>query len=109
EGLTPADYGEAYIKIVESGEGERHDHWVKVGEVSNIHNILFAINKPTEGAINITYTEDGSYTISSPFEGNYLRMADQAEGEIVADSVQPFNLRSLYRLGGIAFVIPEPI
>ena len=109
EGLTPADDGESYIKIVESGEGERHDHWVKVGEVSNIHNILFAINKPTEGAINITYTEDGSYTISSPFEGNFLRMADQAEGEVLADSVQPFNLRSLYRLGGIAFVIPEPI
>ncbi len=109
DGLTKSDNGEEYLKIVESGDGERHDHWVKVGEVSNIHNILFAINKPTEGAINITYTEDGNYTLSSPFEGEYLRMADQAEGEVFADSVQPFNLASLYRMAGTAFVVPEPI
>lgn len=109
EGLTPDENGDSYLKIVESGGGERHDHWVKVGEVSNIHNILFAINKPTSGAINITYTEDGNYTISSPFEGNFMRMADQMEGTVLADSVQPFNLRSLYRMGGIAFVVPEPV
>ncbi|MAP81282.1 MAG: cytochrome C biogenesis protein [Aequorivita sp.] len=109
EGLTPSETGEEYLQIVESGEGQRHDHWVKVGEVSNIHNILFAVNKPTDGAINIQYTEDGNYTISSPFEGDYMRMADQAQGSVVADSVQPFNLRSLYRLGGISFVAPTPV
>lgn len=109
EGLTPNESGEEYIKIVESGGGERHDHWVKVGEVSNIHNILFAVNVPTEGAINITHTEDDNYTISSPFEGDYMIMAEQKEGSVAADSVQKFNLRSLYRLGGISFVVPEPI
>ncbi|MBK5214180.1 MAG: cytochrome c biogenesis protein CcsA [Flavobacteriaceae bacterium] len=109
EGLTKSENGEEYLKIVESGDGERHDHWVKVGEVSDIHNILFAINKPTEGAINITYSEEGNYTISSPFEGNFMRMADQMQGEVVADSLQPFNLRSLYRMAGISFVVPEPI
>src|SRR5690554_456390 len=109
EGLTPDETGEEYLKIVESEGGERHDHWVKNGEVSNIHNILFAVNKPTEGAINITTHDDGSYTVSSPFEGNYLRMADQFEGAVVADSVQDFNLASLYQLGGIGFVIPEPL
>jgi len=109
EGLTPNDNGEEYIKIVESGDGERHDHWVKVGEVSNIHNILFAVNDPTEGAINITYSEEGDYTISSPFEGDFMRMADQMQGEVLADSTQPFNLRSLYRMGGISFVVPDPV
>ncbi|MDN3723675.1 cytochrome c biogenesis protein CcsA [Aequorivita sp. SDUM287046] len=109
EGLTPSENGAEYLKIVESGDGERHDHWVKVGEVSNIHNILFAINKPTEGAINISYSEVGGYSLKSPFEGNYLRMADQAQGEVFADSTQQFNLRSLYRLGGISFVVPEPV
>lgn len=109
EGLVPNETGEEYIKIVEAGDGERHDHWVKVGEVTSIHNILFAINKPTEGAINITITEDGTYTISSPFEGDFMRMADQFKGTVAADSVQPFNLRSLYRLGGMSFVLPEPV
>ncbi len=109
QGLIKTEDGDEYLKIVESGGGQRHDHWLKVGEVSNIHNILFAINKPTEGAINITYGPDGNYTISSPFEGDYMRMADQAQGTVVADSVQPFNLRSLYRMGGMAFVVPEPV
>ena len=109
EGLTPDESGEEYLQIVESGEGERHDHWVKNGEVSNIHNILFAVNKPTDGAINISVSEDGTYTIASPFEGNYMRMADQMQGEVVADSVQPFILRSLYTMGGISFVAPEPL
>lgn len=109
EDLVKSENGESYLKIVESGEGERHDHWVKVGEVANIHNILFAINNPTEGAINITYSEDGTYTISSPFEGSYMRMADQYEAVVIADSVQPFNLRSLYRMAGMAFVAPEPV
>ncbi len=109
EGLTPSEDGEEYLKVVEAGDGERHDHWVKVGEVSEIHNILFAVNEPTKGAINISYSEDGDYTISSPFEGNFMRMADQMQGEVIADSVQTFNLRSLYRMAGISFVIPEPI
>ncbi len=109
EGLTESESGDEYLKIVEAGDGERHDHWVKVGEVSDIHNILFAINNPTPGAINITYSEDGSYTISSPFEGDYMRMADQMQGAVAADTVQPFNLRSLYRMAGISFVVPEPV
>lgn len=109
EGLVAAEDGAEYLKIVESGDGERHDHWLKVGEITNIHNILFAINKPTEGAINITYSEDGNHTISSPFEGSFLRMADQMEGEVLADTVQTFNMRSLYRMAGTSFVIPDPV
>src|SRR5690554_1577016 len=88
EGLTPDENGEEYLKIVESGGGERHDHWVKVGDISNLHNILFTVNNPTEGAINITISDDGEATISSPFEGEYMIMADQSEGVVVADRVQ---------------------
>ena len=36
-------------------------------------------------------------------------MADQSEGLVTADSVQPFNMRSLYQLAGISFVVPDPI
>src|SRR5690554_4593909 len=109
EGLIPDENGEEYLQIVESSAGERHEHWVKNGEVSNIHNVLFALNNHTEGAINISVSEDGDYTISSPFEGDYMRMADQKEGAVAADSVQTFNLRSLYQLGGMGFVVPEPL
>ena len=109
EGLIPSEEGEEYLKIVEAGDGSRHEHWLKSGEVANIHNILFALNSPTEGAINIDVDSTGAYSIRSPFEGTFMRMADQQQGIVVADSVQPLELRSLYQLAGTAFVFPESI
>ena len=108
EGLIPDENGDEYLKIVEAGDGDRHDHYLKSGEVASIHNILFALNKPTEGAINFT-TNDSLYTIQSPFEGDFLRMADQFKGSLQKDSLQPLLLRSLYNTGGMQFVIPDPV
>ncbi|WP_373058731.1 cytochrome c biogenesis protein CcsA [Zunongwangia sp. H14] len=109
ETLVPSEDGERYLKIVEAGGGERHDHFLKEGEVSNIHNTLFTLNNPTEGAINITLNEDEEYTIDSPFAGDYMRMADQKQGLLVQDSTQTLMLRSLYNIGTLQFVIPEPV
>ncbi len=108
EGIIPSNEGEDYLKIVESGTGKREEHWLKSGEVQNIHNVLFALNKPTDGAINLLIEGD-STAIESPFPGNYMIMADQTKGSVVADSLQPFHLRSLYQLGGMSFVVPEPV
>lgn len=108
EGLVEDENGEEYLKIVEASGGSRHEHYLKNGEIANIHNILFALNKPTDGAINIQYKGD-DYSIKSPFEGSFLRMADQFKGQLVADSLQPLMLRSLYNTAGMQFVIPEPV
>ncbi|TDI72266.1 MAG: cytochrome C biogenesis protein [Bacteroidetes bacterium] len=108
EGFIPSEDGDEYLKIVEAGDGNRHDHWLKVGSETLIHNIAFTINNPKAGAINIFVT-DNEYTIESPFEGSFLRMADQFQGRVVADSVQPLNLRSLYQVANMAFVFPEPV
>lgn len=107
-GLVETEDGENYLKIVEAGDGNRHDHYLKEGEVSNIHNILVAFNVPTKGAINITYKND-EYYIESPFDGSYMRMADQKQGLVIKDSLQPLMLRSLYQTAGMQFVIPEPV
>ena len=109
EKLIENPKGDNYLKIVEAGGGSRHDHYLKEGEVSNIHNVLFSLNKPTEGAINIQLTQDGEYLIESPFEADYMRMADQKKGSLVADSIQPLMLRSLYTMGNMQFVIPDPV
>lgn len=108
EGLIEDPEGDNYLKIVESGGGERHDHFLKEGEVSNIHNILFTLNSPREGAINIHY-EDGQYKIDTPYEGTFMRMADQKEGSVAKDSTQTLMLRSLYNMAGMQFVIPDPV
>lgn len=106
EEIKPDPKGVLYLKMVESGDGTRHEHFLKEGEVQNIHNMLFSLNKFTEGATNIMVT-GSTYTIETPFEGQFMRMADKLQGKVTKDSVQPLMMRSLYNLGGVQFVFPE--
>jgi cytochrome c-type biogenesis protein CcsB len=99
--------GDTYIKLVESGDGTRHEHFLKEGEVQNIHNLLFAFNKPTDGAVNISKSGD-KYTFQAPFGGTFMRMADKLQGSVAKDSVQDLMFRSLYNVGGAQFVFPDP-
>jgi cytochrome c-type biogenesis protein CcsB len=104
ETIKETPNGDVYLKLVESGDGSRHEHMLKEGEVQNIHNVLFALNKPTKGAINI---DTKTNTILTPFDGQFMRMADKLQGKVAKDSVQELMYRSLYNLGGSQFVIPD--
>ncbi|WP_345170352.1 cytochrome c biogenesis protein CcsA [Algibacter aquimarinus] len=105
EDIIPDENGEEYLKMVEGG----HNHFLKVGEVQSVHNILFSLNKPTPGAINITY-KNNELTINSPYDGDYMTMATQARGTLVKDSIQPLILRSLYNIAeNIQVVFPKPV
>jgi len=108
EGMIPDEKGNEFLKIVEAGDGNRHDHYLESGQVASIHGVLFSLNKRTDGAINIT-SSDSIYSIQSPFEGNFMRMADQMQGGVLKDSLQQLQLRSLYSMAGMQFVIPEPV
>lgn len=105
-GIVSDSQGDFYLKLVESSEGSRHDHYLKEGSVLSIHNILFSFNQPTPGAINISMN-GGDYRINSPFEGTFLRMADQFQGTVKAHNEELLNFRSLYQLAGMQFVLPE--
>ena len=98
--------GKLFFKMVESSGGSRHEHYLEGGTVTNIHNVLFALNKPTKGAINITVKVTET-TIESPFDGQFMRMADKLQGTVTKDAVQPLIFRSLYNVGGAQFVFPE--
>ncbi|AWG22545.1 cytochrome C biogenesis protein [Flavobacterium faecale] len=98
--------GTVYMKIVEAGDGGRHEHFLKAGEVQNIHNVLFSLNKFTEGAININ-TTGKEFTIQTPFEGDFMRMADKLKGKVTKNDVQPLMMRSLYSIGEMRFVLPD--
>jgi len=106
EQIQPDENGIYFLKMVESGDGSRHEHFLKEGEVQNFHNVLYAFNKPTPGAINITKDGD-NYTIETPFEGDFMRMADQLKGTVAKDQTQELMFRSLYNIGGAQFVFPE--
>lgn len=108
EGLIPGPEGKSYLKIVEAGDGQRHEHFLENGKVASVHNVLFALNSKTDGAINI-FTTDSVYQIQSPFEGDFMRMADQFRGTIAKDSLQQLQLRSLYNTANMQFVIPDSL
>jgi cytochrome c-type biogenesis protein CcsB len=104
--IKPDDKGIMFLKMVEAGGGQRHEHYLKEGEVQSIHNILFALNKYTKGAVNITINDKES-SIETPFNGNFMRMADQMKGNVVKDTKADLMYRSLYNVGGSQFVFPE--
>ena len=108
EDIVPDETGENYLKIVEASDGGAHNHFLKEGQIMIIHNVLFTLNSPTKGAINITNNEDGIF-IESPFEGDYMIMATMSEGKLVKDSVQPLHLRSKYAFGNFQMVFPKPV
>jgi len=104
--VKPDHKGTVYLKLVEAGQNGREEHYLKSGEVQNIHNVLFALNKFTKGAININ-TTGKMYTIKTPFAGNFMRMADKFQGQVVQDIEQPLMMRSLYSIGEKRFVFPD--
>lgn len=106
--IIPDDSGESYLKVVEAGDGMPHNHFLKVGQVSNLHNVLISLNKYQEGAVNITNTEDGLF-INSPYEGEFMTMATGTTGKLVKDSLQPLVLRSRYIIGTMQLVFPKPV
>jgi len=107
EGLVLDPDGDRYLKIVEANDGNRHEHFLKEGEIASIHNVLFTLNNSVEGAINIR-SDSGLYYIESPFSGTFMRMADQFKGEIIENKEQELLLRSLYAIPNFQFVIPDP-
>lgn len=106
ETIKPNEAGKTYLKLVESSDGTRHEHYLESGKVESLHGILFAFDKPTNGAINIMKQGEG-YVLQSTFDGDYMRMADQQKGIVVKDSIQPLMFRSLYNIAGAQFVLPE--
>ncbi len=108
KGLVPGTTGNTYLKIVEAGDGQRHEHFLENGKVVSIHGVLFSLNNETEGAINI-FTNGGKYQIESAFDGSFMRMADQFQGSLAKDSLQPLQLRSLYNTANMQFVIPDSL
>ncbi|WP_047545634.1 cytochrome c biogenesis protein [Psychroserpens sp. Hel_I_66] len=108
--IIPGDVGDSYLKLVEAGDEGSHSHHIKDGDKDGelIHNIVFTLNSPQPGAVNIT-TEGNKMFIESPFEGDYMTMATQETGLVYKDSIQPLKLRSRYQMANMAIVFPNPV
>ena len=106
--VVEKEAGKNFIKIVEASKGDRHDHYIEEGQVLNIHGVLFSLNNYTEGAINFIYVDEELF-IQSSFGGTYMRMIDQKTGGVNVDEIEDLQLRSLYSIAGLQFVVPDGI
>ncbi len=109
EEFKESDQGDEYLFLVESSGGSRHEHYIKKGEISNVHGILIGFENTDENASIKIFRESGNLKLKTKADGTWLRMADQKQGTVSKDSVQQLQLRSLYNVAGIPFVIPDPI
>jgi hypothetical protein len=71
ESFVNVENGDTFLKIVESSGSGRHEHYIKSGEVVDLHNTLISFEYPTKGAINI-FTENDGLKINAPFDGNFM-------------------------------------
>lgn len=105
--LIEDENGEEHLLFIESSSGNRHEHYIKEGTIQNIHNVLVGFNAPDKEAnINI-FKRNDSLKIVAKSEGSYQVMATQKTGNVSKDTVQDFNLRALYNLAGLPFVVPQ--
>jgi len=104
--FTKTDNGENYIHFVESSSGSRHDHYIKKGEIQNIHGILVGYENGKDASVNFTDI-DGILHLESKHNGTFMRMADRYNGEILKNETKKFNYLSLHQIAGLSFVVPE--
>lgn len=102
--LVPGDDNDGIIEIVITDGGARKDLFLKPGDQIETADGLITFDKPTDGAINLLKSENG-LQIDSYLPLNYMVMATQMAGSVVADSMSEFKLRALYQLPKSGFVV----
>ncbi len=101
--------GDEFLFLVESSGGTRHEHYIKRGTLKNIHGVLVGFEAPNNNASVEIFREGDNLKVRSKSDGTWLRMADQRQGTVTKDSTQQLQLRSLYNVAGLPFVVPDPV
>jgi hypothetical protein len=85
-----------------------HNHFLKAGTVQSLHNTLYTLNNYVEGAINITFDDNGIF-IESPYDAEYMVMATMSLGKLNKNQREPLKLRSRYIINSQSIVFPKPV
>ncbi len=98
--------GEKFLHFVESAGGERNDYYIKDGEFLVLNTTTVGFNSSSEQGVNII-EKDGKFFLGTDADGSFFKMSDKTQGLVYKDSIQQFNLLTLYNLQGLQFVIPS--
>ncbi len=104
--FVAATKGNEYLLFVDSSTGGRQEYYIKRGSSKIINNVKVGFENPDEGVLNFSYI-NGALQLKSLADGSYFKMATKENGTVKKDSVQKFNLLSLYTLAGLKFVVPK--
>ncbi|WP_343069100.1 cytochrome c biogenesis protein CcsA [Hyunsoonleella aquatilis] len=100
-----AKNGKPMLQMVVSAGNGRETVFLEKGEIESIgehqHKIGFQVDE--KDVINII-EENGTFKILSPRDLSAFVMATETASTLKKDSVQPMNLRTLYRDGDASFV-----
>ncbi|MDG4946198.1 cytochrome c biogenesis protein CcsA [Weeksellaceae bacterium KMM 9713] len=111
--------GKETLELVTTGEGGRKSAYIQSGELKEIGGIMFSLNNPIPGTVQI-FSEGDKLMFKSPLEGEYVQMQGQAvgmitdsatfnqgKGKVAVDSLQELRLASLYSIQNAQFVVPS--
>lgn len=105
--LIPDDNAPLYLHLVESTTGQRLDHFLTKDSVLQVAGqSIYFNNDLAKPGIHI-FDQGGTLKILTPVLGTSMVMRTQENRMVTQDSLQDFNLRSLYQIGAASFIIPE--
>jgi len=106
DSLVKKETAKKVLQLVVLDNG-RVNKFIASGSVQLIQNTLVSYNKFTAGALNINDAQD-RLEISSPHAGEYMIMVTQEKKEVKGgEQKQQLNLKSLYTINGLTFVVPN--
>ncbi|MCH2235168.1 MAG: cytochrome c biogenesis protein CcsA, partial [Crocinitomicaceae bacterium] len=101
---TAPKFGDPFLEIVIPGEQGREYYYIKSGEKFDALSFKISFNDNSQtDAIRVQETDSGLYFMT-PYDLTYFQMADQTEGLVMRDSLQPFIPKRLYNSGVFQFV-----
>lgn len=104
--FSPSNGDAQHIKIVETHDGERHDHYIKEGEILHCGHNRYTFNNPQSGSYNFSMVANKLW-LDAPLPGKVLHMLSGDETHITAGYREPIKFKALYDFGELKFVVPE--
>jgi len=106
--IVSSESGQALLKVVFGSSEGRASYYLEYPSQRVIGGVPFYFGPgQMPGVFCINLDEAGQPLVYSDKPYAYMRMADQSQFEIGADSIMPLALRSLYRWNDKAFVFGE--
>lgn len=100
--------GNLWLKIVTTSNQGRVENYLMQGHLKKIGALAIGFGKDFASDVVKIYEQKGKLYLLSPFEVNYTTMATGARGLIKKGLPSELRFRTLYQMGTIQWVVPDP-